>query len=354
MLVALNSMSQGPGNQDVRKIQFTGGSTFTMSLPKNWVEKNKLKPKDGVKIDWRPSGALRLTPMKEILKSTRVVLDDNLIPPGALYDHLMAAYLSGVESIKIIFDTSQRSKRKIVRSFIRSTRGLEISEEFETHIVLISLLRSGELPINSSLNQMYLQLSSLIRDCVEVMEGSEKEIISDYDDREKEVDGLYHLIQRQIGAMLSSHKVAVSLGLDRRQAVDYSNLARSLERMMDHAYQLTKLVYETKKLPDFKKSNPPMQQLPIWLSSIKTLMINIRTRNFEEIETARVQLKLSQQSLQSYENDLWGERKDTTHLLLKYRISESTRRLCAYARDFGETLLNMMVYDKIIIDSDSN
>lgn len=345
-------MSVGPGNQESRRIQFTGGSTFTLSLPKTWVEVNKLKAKDSIRLDWRPSGALRLTPMKEISKTTRVILKDVRIPEGALYDHLMAAYLSGVECIEVVLTSNRREKRKIIRSFIRSTRGLEIGNESEETVVLISLLKAGELPLNSSLNQMYLQLSSLMRDTIDVMAGAGKKIISDYDEREREVDGLYHLTQRQIGAMLASHKVAVSLGLDRRQAVEHSNLARSLERMMDHAQQLAKLIYEAKQLPNFDLSNPPMQQLPRWLESLKTLMINLRIRESKEIEIAREQLKSAQIILQKYENELWAEKNETTSLLLKYRVSESARRLCAYARDFGETLLNMMVYDQIITDDE--
>jgi len=344
-------MTTGPGNQEVRKIQITGGATFTMSLPKPWIKAHQLGARDGVRVDWRPSGALRLTPLKEINKTTQVILDNDLIPDGALYDHLMAAYLSGVERIEIrLSSENKREQRRILRIFLRSTRGLEISDESDEIIILISLLRSGELPINSSLNQMYLQLTSLIRDAIEVMSGAEKELIEDHDEREREVDGLHHLIQRQLGAMLSSHKVARSLGLDRRQSVEYANLARSLERMMDHAQQLAILIFESESLPIFESSKPPMQQLPLWQTAIKALMVNLRTRDAGEIEIARDMLKTAQITLKKYEEGLWGERKQVRLLLLEYRISESTRRLCAYARDFGETLLNMMIYDRMIVD----
>jgi len=35
-------------------------------------------------------------------------------------------------------------------------------------------------------------------------------------------------------------------------------------------------------------------------------------------------------------------------------MSESIRRLCAYARDFGEILLNIKMYDEMIIDKSSD
>jgi len=57
-------MDYGPGDIEVRKVQLTGGATYTVSLPKTWVDQMKLKPRDGIRIDWRPSGALRLTPLQ--------------------------------------------------------------------------------------------------------------------------------------------------------------------------------------------------------------------------------------------------------------------------------------------------
>ena len=37
-------------NSDIRKIQFTGRSTYILSLPKKWIEEMKLKAGDHVSI----------------------------------------------------------------------------------------------------------------------------------------------------------------------------------------------------------------------------------------------------------------------------------------------------------------
>ena len=46
---------------DVRKLQLTGGSTYIVSLPKRWVMEHQLSAKDEVRIEWRPSGSLRVS-----------------------------------------------------------------------------------------------------------------------------------------------------------------------------------------------------------------------------------------------------------------------------------------------------
>jgi hypothetical protein len=116
---------------------------------------------------------------------------------------------------------------------------------------------------------------------------------------------------------------------------------------MDHANQLAKMTLETNPRPHLDPEELPLVALPIWMESIKSLMINLRIRDSHEIEVARNSLKDAQLDLERHEEGLWTGKGKATPLLFEDRTSESTRRLCAYARDFGEILLNMIAYDSI-------
>ena len=342
-------MPIGPGEQDVRRLQLTGGATYTLSLPKPWISANNLASRDSIRIDWRSSGELMLSPLDESEeRKTEIEINLGGLPIGALYDHLMGAYISGVQEIVIKSKTNlTRKTRNEIRRFLRSTRGFEIGEEDDSSTRLISLLNAGELPLSASLNRMYLLLSSLVRDIIESLQGADSELISDHDEREREVDGLQYLIERQVGSMLSSSQIVKSLGISRKQGVEYANLARSLERMMDHADQMAKLTIDSESIPNLSAQKMPLSALPIWLDSIKTLMINLRERDTHQIENARNSLKKAQLELEKHEESLWSGRRKAAPLLFEDRLSESIRRLCAYARDFGEILLNMLAYESI-------
>ena len=342
-------MPIGPGEHDVRRLQLTGGATFTLSLPKPWVTANNLSARDSIRVDWRNSGELMLSPLDDAEeRRTELTIQIDHLPEGALYDHLMGAYISGVQEILVLSVSSLgRKTRSVVRRFLRSTRGFEIGEQDDVSARLISLLNAGELPLHASLNRMYLLLSSLVRDILEVLMGGDGEMISDHEEREREVDGLQYLIERQVGSMLSSSQIVKSLGLSRKQGVEHANLARSLERMMDHANQMAKLTLEAESIPKLSLEEMPLSVLPTWLDSIKTLMINLRERDAHQIEAARNSLKAAQLKLEKHEEGLWSGKRKAAPLLFEDRISESTRRLCAYARDFGEILLNMLAYDSI-------
>ena len=344
-------MAKQVGDKDVRKLQFTGGATYTLSLPKSWIQSHGLESRDGVQIDWRPSGALRLTPLDTVEDVKKITLSTNKIPEGALLDHLMGAYLSGTDQIIVQHvEDEAKSVKRVIRTFQRSTRGFEIETESSNRIKLIALINAGELPLRSTLNQMFMQLTSLVRDTLEVLSGEDFELIEDYEEREREIDSLRFLIERQAGITLDSYKVAERLNLGRRQAVEYANLARSLERMADHTHQMARLAIEDNGTTKLSVEQAPLNQIPVWQEAIRTLMINIRTSDAEEIEAARNSLKAAQNVLKEHERSLWSGRKEANKLLFEDHISESIRRLCAYARDFGETLLNMLAHEMMVTE----
>ena len=335
-------MALGPGDHDVRKLQATGGSTFTLSLPKPWVLHNQLEPRSSLKVDWRPSGALRITPLEQdqrLERHVRIHLSE--IPDSSLHDHLMGAYISGADVILIVHQDDALSPSKPIRRFLRSTRGFEIVEQDATLTELRCLLNPGDMPLHASLKRMYLLVSSLVRDLQEVLGGGDVEFVADHEEREAEVDSLLYLMERQIRIVFESYQAASRLNVTRGQALEYANLARCLERMMDHVNNLTHFIIEhTEHVSEFN-TTPPIQSLSLWQESLKELMINIRTQDSHRIETARLQLKTLQTELQAYENSIFDSKKKNLLLAASLSLSESVRRLCAYSRDFGEILLNM-------------
>lgn len=348
------NMANNSGSRDVRKLQVTGGATFTLSLPKKWVEEKGLKSSDGVLVDWRPSGALRITPATGMeITIKQITLDIDEIPDGAMYDHLIGAYLSGADVIIIQNKNGiDRSTKRTIRSMLRTVRGFEIAEEKENMVKMLTLMSASDMPLKASINRMYQQLTSLVRDEFEVFNGADKELIEDHEDRELEIDAMRLLIDRQVASLLDSYIVADALKMGRREAVEYANISRSLERMADHANHIAGLIMNSNELPQMDSLEEPLSQLPIWQDALRTLMINLRAHDVYSIEQARSNLKEAQTQLAIFEERLWrqGEREEDSaiRILFLFRLSESIRRLCAYARDFGEILLNMILYSNLV------
>lgn len=342
-------MGLGQGENEVRKLQSTGGSTFTVSLPKPWVVAQGLNARDSLRVDWRPSGALRITPLdgqEHVLQ--QAFFSTRNLPENSLHDHLMGAYISGSDEMHIEHLPGEAKEISAqVRRFLRSTRGFEIMNETPTSLQIKCLMNAGDMPLHASLNRMFLQVTSLTRDILSVFEGESRNYLRDAVERENEVDALLYLIERQVRILLDSHLVATRLNLTRTQAVEYANLARSLERMMDHAFSIATMVLENPSITKNMIAMTPLEQLPEWQMSLKELMINIRTRDSTRIERARGDLKEAQRKLSDHEHDMLQHHRANEWMAFDLRLSESIRRLCAYARDFGEILLNMKVFSEL-------
>ena len=340
----MNSES-GP-KSEIRRIQLTGGSTYIVSLPKSWVTQHGLGARDEVRIEWRPSGTLRvIADASSVVKQREVRINCEEIPDHMIFDHLVASYLSGAHRIIISSPIElSRIQRKILREFVKSTRGLEITNDQGREIEMISLLNPSEMPLFSSINRMYLLISRQIRDFSEVLMGGGIDILDDSSEIENEVDALRLLLERQAGQVLESASIEDSLGTSRWEAAELCKLVRTLERMGDHSYALCDLA-KSHKIPDLLNMDSlPLSIIPIWQISIKLLVSNLRNRNFSEIHDAKSQLISAQEDLLRYEEVLRASEIHISDALFLDRVSESLRRICAYSINMAEILMNIQTH----------
>ncbi|EQD81200.1 phosphate uptake regulator, PhoU, partial [mine drainage metagenome] len=115
-----------------RKIQKTGGSTYIISLPKNWVTSRGLHAGDVLTFAPRPDGSLQIQPEEgsstEVLR--RVVAISNDMDEEHLLRRLIAEYIAGSTLLEIRTPTRMSARtRDIVRGFAQRVIGPEIIEE---------------------------------------------------------------------------------------------------------------------------------------------------------------------------------------------------------------------------------
>ena len=331
---------------EVRRLQLTGGSTYIVSLPKKWVTRHGLKPRDEVRIEWRPSGSLRLNAeTTSIRKRRRVDIQLDEIGSEFLYDHLIGAYLSGADRIRLSSrKVIKRLDRRKIRQFIQTTRGIEISNESDYIVEMITLLNTSEMPLHSSINRMYLIVSSQIRDISEVLSGGDKSLLEDTGDREKEVDALRLLLERQVGQILESASIETSFGINRWEASEFSNIVRIFERIGDHSYILSNLCLE-QEIPDILSPEKlPANVIPTWQKSIKSLIANLKRRKIKEIHDSKSDIQKAVKLLDEFEEGLWTAEMTATDALFLDKFSESMRRILAYTLDLAEVLINIQTH----------
>lgn len=123
----LTNKTAEKGNEEQRKLQVTGGSTFILSLPKDWATRNELKRGSSMVLREEEDGTLSISPTKFDKKEKQEEAYIKTNPndnPDAVMRTAISAYLNGYNVMRI---RSQGQKalntktRKIISKILPET-----------------------------------------------------------------------------------------------------------------------------------------------------------------------------------------------------------------------------------------
>ena len=220
-----------------RKVQVTGGSTYTVSLPKDWAGEQEIEAGSTVHLYSREDKLL-VSKDEHDSRKRSVAIEEGGREPEDLARSVASAYIAGCEEIRVegMLDNEQR---RAIRDAVTGLVGIEIHEEGENFIVGRTMLDVGDLSPVQTLVQMELTALSMHEDAVDaVLEGdAEKGMrIARQDD---DVDRLFGLICREFQRSLVN--VGVPMRADGLTKFEYYTTARQLERIADHAEKIAEV-----------------------------------------------------------------------------------------------------------------
>ncbi|MFD1571726.1 phosphate signaling complex PhoU family protein [Halorubrum laminariae] len=234
---------------ETRKVQVTGGSTYTVSIPKTWATDNDVEA--GTEIEFHPDGdSLFLTPQSES-ERTRGTLDISDLSGQALARAVTTMYVSGFDTIELTSPDLTTEQRSMIRDAVQSLVGLEVLEETRDTVVIQDLLDSSELSIHNAVTRMRLISLSMLEDAIAALSDHDHDLARDVIGRDDDLDRLWLVVSRIFRATLRTPKAVEELGLPREVCFDYHSSARQLERIGDHATKIAHLTLNIEEpLPD--------------------------------------------------------------------------------------------------------
>jgi len=232
---------------ETRKVQVTGGSTFTVSIPKGWATENDVEA--GSRVAFHPEGdSLVLTPATDG-KRTEGSIDIAGLTGEELRRVVMTMYVSGFDVITFRADRVTTDQRRTIREATQGLVGLEVLEETGDRVVVRDLLDSSELSVHNAVDRMRLISASMLEDALTALAEPDADLARDVIHRDDDVDRLYMVVSRIFRSTLRSPQAAVELGLPRETCFDYHSSARQLERIADHATKIAHLSLEFDSAP---------------------------------------------------------------------------------------------------------
>lgn len=229
---------------ETRKVQITGGSTYIVSLPPEWVKQNGITK--GSILSLEASGDslniyMNERKRKEIIRELDVsgTFTDDLLPRT-----LVSLYISGFDTLVVKSQTYiSQDIKSVVKKFSRLVMGVEIFEESSTAITLQNVLDSESFPLSTALKRMIMNVQMMLIDTMRGMEIMEKELLENIIGRDDDVDRYHFYIMKEIS--MGRHE-----GTDTVFNLIFS---RILERVADHAVNICNLLKDCEKMDQKKR-----------------------------------------------------------------------------------------------------
>jgi len=230
----------------LRKIQLVAGSTYTISLPKEWVKRNHLKEQQNLQLYEGNDHTLIISPETSKEKKTdelSINVDD--------YQHnidqiLLAVYYLGTETIRLHSKKELRKDTKArIRKALSCMSGTEISYEDKNTITIKVLLDKSKV----NLTQLIYRISLIIESCIANI--TDELNIEEIRINENEIDRLYQLIVKIISLALIDANVLHSSEIRNISLVpSYFLISKRLENISDSLYNLAEYYYVEKIHPE--------------------------------------------------------------------------------------------------------
>jgi len=224
---------------EIRRLQHIKGGSFTLSLPKEWVEKRKLKRGEEIAVFEEEDGTLRLNPIKmEREESEEVVLALEDFPEVRALEYCIGTYyIQGSNRISI---TSKRMIPANVKKRLKLLRmdlpGVEVAEERADAISFHAVIDPSAFLLESLIEKTSSFSLHLQEDAIKSIVDNDFQLANEVIERSKEALRHYRMTIRQVALASFSKAIARKVGVRNcRECVTFALIARDLNRLVYHS-----------------------------------------------------------------------------------------------------------------------
>ena len=336
--------------RQTRKIQLSGGSTYIISLPKDWIEELKIKVGENITIVKNSNQSLTLFPREQDdeRKTAAVIYSSQKDSGDSVKRKIIAAYLAGYKTIQIktngmkISSEHSRSVRELVRL---SMIGTEIVESSSEAMTIQILTRLPELSFETALKRMYLMATNMVKESIESVEEvdtSHADAVVNMDD---EVDrfGLY--MRRNLVLAVGNENILRDMGLKRpSDCIEYRTIVSKIERIGDHANLIAK------RIKFIEEKIDPKIMIKIKKLSEKSLEVfeeaitAVQNHDFQKGENVAEKVSKVIEEEKEIMSKIKEDEKNST--IIRF-VLEDLRRIAEYSIDIAEVAIDENIHSII-------
>ena len=337
-------------NEETRKIQFTGKSSYIVTLPKQWIIELGLKKGDQLRMTRKGSSTLEIYPPKfesRIPKKEDAVIEirDGEEAPS-IVRKLISLYFLGFKTIKVKSKNGRLSspQRNTVKEAVkRMLMGSEIIADSSVEITVQVLVNLLELSVDGAFKRMIHLAKSMSSDAILAVKENNLELAQEVINTDDEVDRFGFYIIRQLKIAIQNEHMLKEMGFrNARNCLGYRLIVKNIERTGDHAAFIAKDLLEFKK-PVKKEILQRIQDMnEFCLTVLDDSCLALFKEDYNQAEKTITKID----EVSRYEKRVTDASKslnDDEEIYRVRRMTENIRRVSEYASDIAEIVLNMNV-----------
>src|SRR6266852_3775630 len=334
---------------ELRKLQMTGGASYTVSLPKQWVKEQGLKVGDVVAVLPRSDSSLTLVAHQKIPSSENKAAEVTLAASKdqdreELLRTVVAQYLAGYDVLRIRFHASAKPD---LRTYLREAArrmfvGSEIIEESKDELIIQCLSNYGDLPTPKLISRMSLIAKLMLRDAVDSLKGRDPALAEEIIRRDEEVDRFYLFIIRQLTMAVLNRSLILEIGLaDPRDCLVYRVVSKSLERIADHATVIAKMAASIENPLPPRLVDEISKASDITISVLEDALKALAKSDGTLANNSIVSAEGVEREAESVMDKLFTFKLSQKCILAVRRALESLKRIWDYSEDVAEMAINL-------------
>lgn len=348
-----NNNRRGSHGEETRKLQYTGGSSYIVSLPKKWIQELGLKQGDHVVILRQGDSTLQIAPAsrraaKEQKEATIEVTKDH--HPYYIARKLIALYFLGYNTINVVPKDGRLAadQRDVIKNIARRIlMGTEIIADSAGGITLQVLINLLDLSVDAAFKRMLIIAKSMYRDALIALAENNVELAEEVVKSDDEVDRFSFYIVRQLKIAIKNEHLLKEIGLEEpRNCLGYRLIAKFVERVADHATLISKDIIEIRQPLNQETVSKIDSMCSFALDVLDDACLSMFKRDYEEADRAIEKAR----KIDEYEKAVIksiSKTRDTSEIYRVKLITDNIRRVAEYGSDIAEIVLNMTVQQTI-------
>ncbi|MCK4717200.1 MAG: phosphate uptake regulator PhoU [Thermoplasmata archaeon] len=228
---------------EIRKVQMTGGSSFIITLPKEWTKAQNIKKNEPLGLVLQQDGTLLITPKitGEQTHRKKVLHIDDIDDQDYFFRLLVSSYVMGYSEIEVKSGSAVAPwALDIIRNFVQVAVGPEIVEETDRFVVIKDLLSPTEMPFDKTIRRMHNLARNMHQEAIQALLKNDESLAKRVVTTDTEVDRLNWLVFHQYNIVSRDANLIAKMGMTIEDANFYFLVSRLIERIADHASRIAK------------------------------------------------------------------------------------------------------------------